>query len=77
MLITTLYNDAAQPYDLYLQDSASSNFDSIIDLHDSICYWLILIVGLVLTMGFILVVNYRNNLISYKDLTHGTVVELI
>lgn len=72
-----LYNDAAQPYDKYLQDSASSNFDSIIDLHDSICYWLILILGLVLTIGFILVYNYQNNIISYKDLTHGTVVELI
>lgn len=72
-----LYCDAAQPYDKYLQDSASSNFDSVIDLHDSICYWLILILGLVLTIGFILVYNYSNNLISYKDLTHGTVVELI
>lgn len=76
-MTTILYNDAAQPYDQYLQDSASSNYDSIIDLHDSICYWLILIVGLVGTFGFILVMNYRNNLISYKDLTHGTVVELI
>lgn len=76
-LLPTMHADAAQPYDKFLQDSASSNYDSIIDLHDSICYWLILILGLVLTMGFILVYNYRHNLISYKDTTHGTVIELI
>jgi cytochrome c oxidase subunit 2 len=67
----------AQPREKYFQDSASSNFDSVIDLHDSICYWLILILGLVLTIGFILVYNYRNSLISYKNLTHGTMVELV
>lgn len=78
MQLFNLYKcDSAQPYDKYLQDSASSTFDSVIDLHDSICYWLILIVGLVLTMGVILVHNYRNSLVSYKDLTHGTVVELV
>lgn len=76
-MLNILHNDAAQPYDLNLQDSASSNFDSVIDLHDDICYWLILISGLVFTMGFILIYNYRWNIVSYKDLTHGTVVELI
>jgi cytochrome c oxidase subunit 2 len=72
-----LKNDAAQPRDLYLQDSASSNYDSIIDLHDDICFWLILISGAVFTMGFILIYNYRNNIISNKDLTHGTVIEMV
>ncbi|KAH0446128.1 hypothetical protein IEQ34_025038 [Dendrobium chrysotoxum] len=28
-------------------------------------------------MGFILIYNYRNNIISNKDLTHGTVVEML
>jgi hypothetical protein len=77
MIYSKLYTDAAQPGDLYLQDSASSNFDSVIDLHDSIAYWLILVLGLILTIGFVLIYSYRNSIISYKDLTHGTLVELV
>jgi cytochrome c oxidase subunit 2 len=77
MFNLNLYCDAAQPYDKYFQDSASSNLDSVIDLHDSICYYLIIVVGLVLTMSFILIYNYNNNIVGYRDITHGTVVEVV
>jgi hypothetical protein len=77
MFLTTLNNDSPEPFEKYFQDSATSTLDSITDLHDSICYWLILVVGLVFTFCVILIYNYHNNIVSYRNLTHGTVVELI
>lgn len=75
--MTYLLCDSAQPYDMYLQDSASPYLDSIMDLHDTISYWLLLVLGLVSTMGFLLLILYRHNLVSQRNLSHGTIVELV
>lgn len=71
-----LYCDAAEAWARNLQDSASANFDSVIDLHDFICYWLIILLTLVVAFGLSLFIN-KNNLIAMRNLNHGTVIELI
>ena len=76
MLINILHCDAAEAWATHLQDSASTSYDSIIDLHDAICYWLIMVLGIVLTFTMCLfIVHY--NITSYRDTAHGTILELI
>lgn len=76
MFTTTIYCDAAEAWQRNLQDSASTNFDSVNDLHDFICYWLIIMLALVVAFGFSLFLQ-KNNLIAMRNLNHGTVIELI
>lgn len=71
--------DASETWNLNLQDSATASYDSIVDLHDSICYWLVLTIGLVCIMAAIM--SYRAisnpNIISMRDMSHGTAIEMI
>lgn len=51
-ILNTLYNDAPQPWQIGFQDSASPAFTGIIDLHNSIFFYLIVIcVGVFWALG--------------------------
>lgn len=75
-MIRSIYCDAAEPWAMHMQDSASTGYDSIVDLHDYICYWLLLILGLVISFA-IGIFMHTSNLVSYSNMTHSTIVELI
>ncbi len=68
-----LHSDAPENWRIYFQDSASPTFEGIVELHDSIMFYLIIIlIGVTYTL--IIIVNNFNNLnnkISYKYLNHG------
>lgn len=74
-----VYSDAPQPWQLGFQDSASPSFAGLVELHDTIGFYLIVISIAVFWALFSVVYYYResNNKISYKYLTHGTVLELV
>jgi len=42
-LLNPIFNDAPEPYQLNFQDGASPGFQGIVDLHDSVLFYLILI----------------------------------
>ena len=69
--------DAPRPWGLYFQDSASPQMEAIIELHNYVMYFLIII--LIAVMAIILIIVYRfvNNIFSNIYLTHGTLIELI
>ncbi|OXT10219.1 hypothetical protein B9K03_11565 [Rothia sp. Olga] len=46
-IINTLYNDVPTPYGYYFQDSATPNQEGILELHDNIMFYLLVILGLV------------------------------
>ena len=74
-----LYCDAPTPWGLYFQDSASPQMEAIVELHNSIMFYLFIIL---LSVGWILLSIIRNfsknkSLISNKYLNHGTLIELI
>lgn len=71
--------DTAEPWQLSFQDGASPSFNGIVDLHDQIMFYLIIIVILVAWMlGTIIIkFNTAKNPIVYKYFTHGTGIELI
>lgn len=73
------YCDAPKAWGLYFQDSASPQMEAIVELHDNIMFYLVIIL---FGVGWILVSIIRNYVsnkspISSKYLNHGTLIELI
>jgi len=78
-IFNTIYNDAPQPWQLGFQDSASPSFTGIVELHNSIFFFLVVIaVGIFWVIGStIYYYSSKNSPIVHKYLNHGTLIELI
>ena len=75
----TYYLDTPTAWGLYFQDSATPQMEGLIELHDNIMYYLVIIL---FGVGWILVSIVRNysitkSPITHKYLNHGTLIELI
>ena len=92
MLVTFIFNflfnlnnnivhlDSPEPFQYGFQDGASPGFDGIVALHDSILFYLILIMVSVFWIMFTIIITYFNSTKSglvYKYLNHGTMLELV
>ena len=71
--------DAPRPWGLYFQDSASPQMEALVELHDNIMFYLVIILFAVGWTLASIVINFVNNKseISNKYLNHGTLIELI
>lgn len=79
IFLNPVFNDAPEPYQISFQDGASPGFQGIVDLHDSIFFYLVLIsIGVFWILGSI-VLNFsaKKSPITYKYSNHGTLIELI
>ena len=56
-LLHTLYLDAPSPWGIYFQDSATPQMEGLIELHDNIMYYLVIIL---FAVGWILLSIIRN-----------------
>lgn len=67
-------NDLAQPWELGFQDDASPGFTGIVDLHNTIFFYLVIIsIGVFWVLGSIIYFyKSSNSLIVHKYLNHGT-----
>lgn len=72
-------NDAPKPWGLFFQDSASPQMEALIELHDIIFFYLMLVLFMVGYILLSIIINFfhKNWLISNKYLNHGTLIELI
>lgn len=77
--ISYIHLDAPSPWGIYFQDSATPQMEGLIELHDHIMYYLVIILFSVGWFLFSIIRNYVSNKapISYKYTTHGTTTELI
>ncbi len=71
--------DAPHAWGIYFQDSATPQMEGLIELHDNIMYYLVIIL---FSVGWVLLSIVRNFVstkspISHKYLNHGTLIELI
>ena len=70
--------DTPRPWGLYFQDSATPQMEGLVELHDNILFYLVIIL---FGVGWILVSvarnSKRNSEISQKYVNHGTLIELI
>ena len=78
-IFNTIFNDAPQPWQLGFQDSAAPGFTGIVELHNTIFFFLVVIcVGVFWVLGSIIYYyNSRKSPIVHKYLNHGTLIELI
>jgi len=77
--LNTIFNDAPQPWDIGFQDSAAPGFTGIIELHNTLFFYLIVIcVGVFWILGSVIYYfNFNKSPIVHKYLNHGTLIELI
>jgi cytochrome c oxidase subunit 2 len=78
-IFNTIFNDAAQPWQLGFQGSAAPGFTGLVTLHNTIGFYLVVISFAVFWVLFSLIYYYNSSKhgIAHKYLTHGTVLELI
>lgn len=74
-----IWADAPHAWGIYFQDSASPSFEGIVELHDQIMFYLVLVL---FGVGYILISIIRSfgntkTEIIHKYLNHGTLLELI
>lgn len=74
--MTLYYNDAPKPWGLFFQDSASPQMEALIELHDIIFFYLMLVLFMVSYILLSIIINFfhKNWLISNKYLNHGQYV---
>lgn len=74
-----ILNDSPEPWAIGFQDPISPSFSGIIDLHDSIFFYLVVISILVSWMLGSTIYYFNNNKskIIYKYLVHGTLIEVL
>lgn len=78
-IFTTIFNDAPQPFQIGFQDSAAPGFTGIVELHNTIFFYLVLISVAVFWVqaSIIYYFNSSKSGIVHKYLNHGTLLELI
>lgn len=74
-----ILNDAPQPWQIGFQDSAAPGFSGIVELHNTLFFYLIVtVVGVFWVLGSIVYYyNTKKSGITHKYLNHGTLIELI
>lgn len=74
-----VYNDAPEPWAFGFQDGVSPGFSGIVDLHDNIFFYLVVIAILVAWMlgSIIYYFNSNKSQITHKYLVHGTLIEVL
>ena len=74
-----IYTDAPEPWAIGFQDGISPGFSGIVDLHNSIFFYLVVIAILTFWMlgSIIYYFNYDTSKITYKYLVHGTLIEVL
>ncbi len=78
-IFNTIFNDAPQPWQIGFQDSAAPGFTGIVELHNTIFFYLVVIaVGVFWVLGSVIYYfNSSKSPIVHKYLNHGTLLELI
>lgn len=78
-IFNTIYNDAPQPWQIGFQDSAAPAFTGIVELHNTIFFYLVIIsVAVFWVLGSIIYFyNYNKSPIVHKYLNHATLIEVI
>jgi cytochrome c oxidase subunit II len=71
--------DTPSPWGIYFQDSATPQMEGLVELHDNIMFYLVIILFGVAWILISIIRNFINvkSPISHKYLNHGTLIELI
>jgi hypothetical protein len=78
-ILESVKNDSPEPWAIGFQDGVSPGYTGIVELHDNIFFYLVVIAILVFWMlgSTIYYFNYDRTKITYKYLVHGTLIEIL
>ncbi len=68
--------DAAEPYQMVIQDPATEVLEWMIDLYDLICFELIVIISIIFVLLFNILINPRHHYNSARTFSHSTNLEV-
>lgn len=79
ILAIHVHNDIAYPWQIRFQDSSTPSFEGIVELHDNVFFYLVMIGFLVAWMLSSRIINFSDSQtkIAHKYHNHGTLIELI
>jgi cytochrome c oxidase subunit 2 len=79
ILTNYIFNDAPQPWQIGFQDGATPIMEGIVEFHDQILFYLIIIIVFVSWILFSIMLTFSSNKnkLSAKYENHGTLIELI
>nr|YP_009424499.1 cytochrome c oxidase subunit II [Opegrapha vulgata]ASB29443.1 cytochrome c oxidase subunit II [Opegrapha vulgata] len=69
--------DAPRPWGLYFQDSASPQMEALVELHDNIMFYLVIILFAVGWIIYAIMTEQAKGGVNHKYVSHGTLIELI
>nr|YP_007474997.1 cytochrome c oxidase subunit 2 [Pneumocystis jirovecii]AFR90407.1 cytochrome c oxidase subunit 2 [Pneumocystis jirovecii]AFV57347.1 cytochrome c oxidase subunit 2 [Pneumocystis jirovecii]AFV57362.1 cytochrome c oxidase subunit 2 [Pneumocystis jirovecii]AFV57376.1 cytochrome c oxidase subunit 2 [Pneumocystis jirovecii]QVV24882.1 cytochrome c oxidase subunit 2 [Pneumocystis jirovecii] len=69
--------DAPSPWGVYFQDGASPVFDGIVELHDQVLFYLVIILVGVFWILFSTIWRFKSSSFVHKYYNHSTAIELI
>lgn len=70
-------NDILTLWGIYLQDSAANIAEGILEVHDTIMFYVIIIFCLVTYLLTSIIISFKDSKFSYKYLVHGSLLEFI
>nr|YP_010691055.1 cytochrome c oxidase subunit 2 [Phellinus igniarius]WBU93156.1 cytochrome c oxidase subunit 2 [Phellinus igniarius] len=76
LFLNKILNDAPEPWQIGFQDSAAPGFTGIVELHNTLFFYIVIIcISVFWVLGTIVYsYNYKNNPIAHKYLNHGRLV---
>nr|CAA46033.1 cytochrome oxidase subunit 2 [Brettanomyces naardenensis] len=77
LLINNILNDVPTPWAIYFQDSATPNMEGIIELHNNVVFYLIIILCFVTYMLYNISTVYNKSAVAYKYMNHGQFIEIV
>nr|YP_009029657.1 cytochrome c oxidase subunit 2 [Magnusiomyces ingens]YP_010180077.1 cytochrome c oxidase subunit 2 [Saprochaete ingens]AHY04912.1 cytochrome c oxidase subunit 2 [Magnusiomyces ingens]QUX32921.1 cytochrome c oxidase subunit 2 [Magnusiomyces ingens]QUX32945.1 cytochrome c oxidase subunit 2 [Saprochaete ingens] len=74
-----MFNDVPKAWGMYFQDSATAMAEGMMELHDIIMFYMVIVLTLVTYMLYSMMTSFNNNKnpMSYKYMIHGTTLEVI
>ena len=76
LFLSKILNDAPEPWQIGFQDSAAPGFTGIVELHNTLFFYIVvIIISVFWVLGTVMLVyNNKSNPIAHKYLNHGRLV---
>nr|AAD32614.1 cytochrome c oxidase subunit 2 [Pachysolen tannophilus] len=77
MMSTNIRNDVPTPWGVYFQDSATPNMEGMMELHNNVMFYLMLMLMFVSYVLYSMMKNDSNSPMTLKYLNHGQLMEMM
>nr|YP_009029720.1 cytochrome c oxidase subunit 2 [Magnusiomyces capitatus]AHY04974.1 cytochrome c oxidase subunit 2 [Magnusiomyces capitatus] len=72
-----MFNDVPKPWGMFFQDSATAMAEGMMEVHDTMMFYMMMVLTLVTYILYSMVTTFSKNPMSYKYMMHGTTLEVV